>query len=76
MTQKLTSERFLQMVAKSGLVDEKAIPRVVTSVKDALTGKITDDPRIQGDAMPPQGTRLSSQRVQLIQDWIVQGANP
>jgi hypothetical protein len=38
--------------------------------------KINDDPRIQGDAMPPQGTRLSSQRVQLIQDWIAQGANP
>ena len=38
--------------------------------------KVTDDPRIQGDAMPPQGTPLSAQRVQLLQDWIAQGANP
>jgi hypothetical protein len=37
--------------------------------------KITADPRIQGDPMPPGTTRLSTQRVQLIHDWIEQGAN-
>lgn len=38
--------------------------------------KVIDDPRIQGDMMPSQGTPLSAQRVRLLEDWIAQGANP
>ena len=38
MTQKLTSERFLQMVAKSGIVDAKASDRLVEKVRKKFDG--------------------------------------
>jgi serine/threonine-protein kinase len=44
MTQKLTSERFLQMVAKSGLVDQEASDRLVEKVRKKL-GALPENPK-------------------------------
>ena len=39
--------------------------------------KVTNDPRILGDQMPAGGRPpLSSQNLQLLENWIEQGANP
>ena len=38
--------------------------------------KISGDPRITGDPMPAEAPPLSSQKIQLIESWIAQGANP
>ena len=38
MTQKLTSERFLQMVAKSGIADAKASERLIEKVCKKFDG--------------------------------------
>jgi len=38
--------------------------------------KVSGDPRILGDPMPAQGSALSSQRLQLLEDWIDEGAHP
>jgi serine/threonine-protein kinase len=45
MTQKLTSERFLQMVAKSGLVDQQASDRLVEAVRSKHNGALPDNPK-------------------------------
>jgi len=45
-------------------------------VDSYLFMKVTDDPRILGDRMPAQGSALSSQRIEMLEDWIRQGANP
>jgi len=45
MTQKLTSERFLQMVAKSGIVDAKASDRLVEKVRKKLDGGLPGSPK-------------------------------
>ena len=45
MTQKLTSDRFLQMVAKSGLVDQEASDRLVEKVREKLHGSIPENPK-------------------------------
>ncbi|MCG8649776.1 MAG: serine/threonine protein kinase, partial [Pirellulales bacterium] len=41
----LTSERFLQMVAKSGLVDPAASDRVVAKVREKLAGGLPAAPK-------------------------------
>jgi hypothetical protein len=38
--------------------------------------KVVDDPRITGDPMPALGPPLSAQKLQLLADWIGQGASP
>ena len=48
MTQKLTSERFLQMVAKSGLVDQEASDRLVESVRKKLGGLPENPKKLAG----------------------------
>ena len=45
MTQKLTSERFVQMVVKSGLVDQKSSDRLVEKVREKLHGSLPDNPK-------------------------------
>ncbi len=45
MTQKLTSERFLDMVAQSGLVDPQATERLVGKVRAKLDGKLPENPK-------------------------------
>lgn len=47
---KVNTERFLELVRSCGLVEEKVVPGVVASLKDALTGRITDDPTKAADA--------------------------
>lgn len=38
--------------------------------------KVTADPRILGDPMPPLGPPLADQQIDLLHDWIEQGAIP
>ena len=38
--------------------------------------KVSGDPRILGDPMPAQGQPLTSEQLQLIEDWINAGALP
>ncbi len=38
--------------------------------------KVSGDPRILGDPMPALGPPLSAQKLQLLADWIAQGATP
>ncbi len=45
MTQKLTSDRFLQMVAKSGLVAQEASDRLVEKVRKKLHGALPENPK-------------------------------
>lgn len=43
--QQLTSQRFLEIVAKSGLVDAKATDRLVAKVKEKLDGALPSNPK-------------------------------
>jgi serine/threonine-protein kinase len=45
MTNQLTSERFLDMVARSGLVDPQASQRLVEKVRARLKGQLPEDPK-------------------------------
>ncbi len=45
MTQKLTSERFLDMVARSGLVEPQAAERLVGKVRAKLNGELPPNPK-------------------------------
>ena len=38
--------------------------------------KVTGDGRIEGDPMPAFAPQLGADKLQLLQDWIEQGANP
>ncbi len=45
MTQKLTSDRFMKMVAKSGLVDAEASASLEQKVRQQLDGKLPENPK-------------------------------
>ena len=45
MTEKLTSERFLKMVAKSGVVDPKALDRLTEKIRKKLDGNLPGNPK-------------------------------
>jgi len=55
-----------------------AFDRIEPSVAEDsyLFMKVSDDPRMLGDPMPALGSPLSAQKLQLLADWIGQGANP
>ena len=44
MTQSLSSERFLEIVANSGLVDAVALETMVVRVREHLDGRLPKDP--------------------------------
>jgi len=62
MTQKLTSERFLQMVAKSGIVDAKASDRLVGKVRKKFDGGLPANPKKLASLFVREG---------LLTDWHV-----
>ncbi len=45
MSQTVTSERFLDCVAKSGLVDSAALDQLVAKVREKLDGRLPADPK-------------------------------
>ncbi len=64
MTQtKLTSERFLQMVIKSGLVDKVAMERFLESVRSKLDGDLPESPRKLANLFKQEG---------LLTDWHIE----
>ena len=63
MTQTLTSERFLQMVAKSGIVDQVACDRLVEKVREKYQGALPENPRKLASVFVQQG---------LLTDWHVE----
>ena len=44
-TKKIDTEQFLKIVAKSGIVDPKALDRLVVKVREKLDGRLPSDPR-------------------------------
>lgn len=61
MTQtKLTSERFLQMVTKSGLVDSVAMDRLLENVRSKHGGELPDNPKKLASVFKKEG---------LLTDW-------
>jgi serine/threonine-protein kinase len=63
MTQKLTSERFLDMVARSALVDPKASDKLVEKVRAKLEGHLPENPKKLANVFVQQG---------LLTDWHVE----
>ncbi len=46
------------------------------AIDSYLFMKVTGDARIEGDRMPAFAPQLGADKLQLLQDWIEQGANP
>ena len=64
MTQtKLTSERFIQMVTKSGLVDNEALERLLENVRSKLGGDLPENPRKLASVFKKEG---------LLTDWHIE----
>ena len=63
MSQKLTSERFLQMVAKSGVVETAAADQLVQKVRKKLGGNLPENPKKLAGAFVKAG---------LLTDWHVE----
>ncbi len=63
MTQTLTSERFLDMVARSGLVDPQATERLLEKVRAKLNGTLPENPKKLAALFVKEG---------LLTDWHVE----
>src|SRR6056297_426477 len=61
--QQLTSERFLEMVAKSGIVDPKYSDRLVRKVREKLQGRLPSNPQKLAAVFKKEG---------LLTDWHIE----